>query len=49
MVADDNVAREVIWCGGWYDIEDPRQRKIPATPHSSEDSLSNGGAVPLFT
>src|SRR5277367_6796778 len=44
IVAGDAGVRGV-GRGVWYGMEDPRHRKIPATPHSSEDSLSNGDAV----
>src|SRR5271169_5915809 len=45
IVADDGGILGVTGCGSWYDIEDPRHRKIPATPHSSDVLLSNGDAV----
>jgi hypothetical protein len=45
IVTVDRGVLGVTERGSWYDIEDPRHRKIPATPHSAEDSLSNGDAV----
>jgi len=45
IVAGDTGVRGVTGRGVWYGMEDPRHRKIPATPHSSQDSLSNGDAV----
>src|SRR5271168_1328261 len=45
IVAVDTGVRGVTGCGSWYDIEDPRHRKIPATPHSSDVLLSNDNAA----
>src|SRR5208282_3081941 len=45
IVADDGGVLGVTGCGSWYDIEDPRHRKIPATPHSSDVLLSNDNAA----